>query len=429
MFHFKRDSIGALEATEKKFPILASYGWPINTVILYQTNLIKHVLTDKEKKYVKGRQTDEMKIVMGEGLVTNNDRASWLRNRVIVSKELGGKAILDFSFIINDFAKKMIEKWRPGLELDFSTEMRNVTFLIAGKTLLGSELSLKDAKIVDEAVLFTSEMAHDHMFSLLPIPYWVPTPNNLKFQKHNKNLSRIVERLIQIEKDGSNANDGSILQRLVHAKNPQTGESLSPLELKDEVITLLIAGYETTSNSLVWILGLLAFHIEKQEKLRKELSSVNSSITSIQFKDSHPYLYCCILEGIRLYTAIPMSSRRNLSEDRIGEYKIPKDTSLVIPVWNIHRSELYWENALEFTPERFIGVDANRLDYFLPFSKGERRCVGEHFSLVEIAIVVNQIISSFKLELVKKELPKAVSHFSLKPEGGMHISLKSIDEE
>lgn len=428
MLHFKRDSLGALESTEENYGEVVRYGWPINTVIIYRTDLIKQVLGDKNKIYVKGEQTDEMKVVMGEGLVTNNDRKSWLRSRIIVSKELGSKPIIGFSKTIKDLTDSTIQSWRDNskTQLDFSIEMRNLTFAIAGKTLLGSDLSKEDAKIVDDAVLYTSKMAHDHMFELFPTPYWVPTKKNRLFHFHNGNLSRIVERLIDNEKQSVSHETSSILQRLVHAKNPETGESLSDKELKDEVITLLIAGYETTSNTLSWVLGLLSKHRKIQEEIRFEIESSQTTIESIKFKTTHPKLYCAILEGMRLYTAIPMSSRKNLVDDNFDFYKIPKSTSVVIPVWNIHRSERFWPDALSFKPERFTGVDVNRLDYFLPFSKGERRCVGENFSLVEVAIIVSEIIKSYDLELTTKELPKAVSHVSLKPLDGMPIKITEL---
>lgn len=429
MFHFKRDSLGALEETENQFGDIASYGWPINTIIIYCPKLIKQVLGDKNKIYVKGAQTDEMKVVMGNGLVTNNDRKSWLRSRVIVSRELGPAPITIFSKIIKELSSQLVSKWSTDKKnkLDFSIEMRNLTFAIAGKTLLGSDLTDEDARIVDEAVLFTSKMAHDHMFELFPLPYWVPTKKNKKFHFHNNNLTKVVTRLLDQEKENSDEKSArSILQRLVYAKNPETGVGLSDQELRDEVITLLIAGYETTSNTLSWVFGLISKHPEIQSRLREEINSTAKEIESIDFKKTHPYLYQVIIEGIRLYTAIPMSSRRNLKDDEFNGAKIPKNTSIVIPVWNIHRSEKYWENPLEFNPSRFDGVEVNRLDHYLPFSKGERRCVGENFSLIEVAIIVSKVISKFELELEGAELPKAISHVSLKPENGMPIKLKEL---
>ncbi|MGZ3807043.1 MAG: cytochrome P450, partial [Bacteriovorax sp.] len=310
--------------------------------------------------------------------------------------------------------------------ISLSTAMRNITFSVAGKTLLGANLSTTDAEEVDEAVLFTSKMAHDHMFQLLPMPYWVPTPANLTFHRHCKNLNRIVYRLIDTEKKNLDKNSApqSILERLVHAKDPETNLPLDDKTLRDEVLTLLIAGYETTSNTLCWVLGLIAAHPDIQKQIQQELESEQAPIESTDFAKIYPLLYFSILEGIRLYTAIPMSSRKSVSSDWFDQYFIPGNTSVVIPVWVLHRDELYWEDPLVFRPERFRGQDINKLDTYVPFSKGARRCVGEAFAIVEVAIIVSAILRQFDLALKDGAMPKAVAHVSLKPLNGMDLIIK-----
>ncbi|MDD4973282.1 MAG: cytochrome P450 [Bacteriovorax sp.] len=433
MLHFQRDSIGALEVTYRDYGPIVSYPWPVSTVIIYNPKTIKQVLIDKNQNYLKGSQTEEMNVVMGQGLVTNNDRVSWLRNRTIVSRELGTKPIRGFSSIIDKFATDMVFEWgkqnshKASSVVSISTAMRNLTFSIAGKTLLGANLSATDAEEVDEAVLFTSKMAHNHMFQLLPMPYWIPTPANLKFHQHCRNLNRIVYRLINAEKNNLDKKytPQSILERLVHAKDPETNLPLDDLTLRDEVLTLLIAGYETTSNTLSWVLGLIAAHPKIQKEIQQELDNEQAPIESTEFAKTYPLLYFSILEGIRLYTAIPMSSRKAISSDWFDHYFIPANTSVVIPVWVLHRDELYWDDPLVFKPERFRGVDINKLDTYIPFSKGSRRCVGEAFAIVEVAIIVSNILRSFDLALNAKTLPKAIAHVSLKPMNGLDLIIKS----
>lgn len=438
MLHFQRDSLGALEETYKRYGPIVSYPWPISTVIVYETDIIKQVLYDKNQNYIKGSQTLEMTVVMGDGLVTNNNRATWLRNRQIILKEMGAGPIKSFSSIIEDFVEELVGCWRAELGekqsalINISKSMRNITFSIAGKTLLGANLNKKDAEEVDEAVLFTCRMAHDHMFELFPVPYWMPTKDNREFKHHIKNLNRIVYRLIDSEKqnlknkvlnDSSNA-PLSILERLVRATDPDTNLPLDDVTLRDEVLTLLIAGYETTANTLCWVLGLIAQHENIQKELQEELDQNHTSINSIEFSKNYPLLYCTILEGIRIYTAIPMSSRKSVSSDYFHEYYIPDNTSVVIPVWVIHRDERFWNNPLLFDPGRFKGQDVNKMDAYIPFSKGPRRCVGEVFALVEVAIVVSKILRNFNLEINGNSLPRAVSHVSLKPENGLSLLVK-----
>lgn len=416
MLHFQRDSLGALEETYKKYGPIASYPWPISTVIIYDPKIIKQVLIDKNQIYVKGTQTDKMKEVLGEGLVTNNDRESWLNNRVIVSKEMNTRAILGYATIMREMTIEHLSNWANGT-IDISESMRKLTFGIAGKTLLGANLTRKDSDEVDAAVIFTSKMAHDHMFQLLPIPYWVPTPKNREFHRHNNNLTRIVNRLIAEGKSSKEKNlpPQSIVEKLVHT-------TLNDKALKDEILTLLIAGYETTANSLCWILGLLALNQDVQKKIQEEVDR-DSKIDSMEFSKTHPWLYTSIVEGIRLYTAIPMSSRKSKGPDQYGAYAIPKNTSVVIPVWVIHRDPNFWEDPLSFKPERFSGVDLATLDTYIPFSKGGRRCVGEAFAMVEMAIIIGNLLKEYSFTSKVSSLPKAVAHVSLKPEVPLELEV------
>jgi cytochrome P450 len=431
MLNFKKNSLEALEITYREYGAIVSYPWPISTVIIYDTKLIKQVLIDKNQIYIKGTQTEKMVPVLGSGLVTNNDRPTWMRNRVIVSKEMNTKAIRGFSIIILDQTQKMIDSYVEQLkndkvQMDLSQAMRNLTFAIAGKTLLGTNLTSEDAKEVDAAVLFTSKMAHEHMFSLLPIPYGVPTPKNLKFHYHCRNLNRIVYRLIKEEKKSKDLNDESqsIIGRLIHAINPETGLPLNDKTLRDEVLTLLIAGYETTANTLIWILALIAKDFEIQKQIQDELDRSDLEIESLEFSKTFPTLYCSILEGIRLYTTIPMSSRKTTNQDYFNDYLIPKNTSVVIPVWVIHRHHDFWPDSKKFDPRRFINVDINMMDNYLPFSKGGRRCVGEAFAIVEVAIIIKTILKSFNIKLLNETFPNPVSNVSLKPDVTVNLIIE-----
>lgn len=418
MLHFQRDSLGALEETFRRYGSVVSYPWPISTVIIYEPKIIKQVLIDKNQIYVKGTQTEKMKEVLGEGLVTNNDRESWLKNRVIVSREMNSRAILGFSEVILNETKNHLESWSSD-EVDVTEAMRKLTFEIAGKTLLGTHLTRQDSNEVDAAVLYTSRLAHDHMFQLLPIPYWVPVKKNRIFHQHNRNLTRIVNRLIaeaKVAKEKKLAPQ-SIVEKLVHTE-------LDDKALKDEILTLLIAGYETTANSLCWILGLLALHPEIQKKIFEEVRDAGP-ITGMEFAKSHPWLHASLTEGIRLYTAIPMSSRKSMAPDQFGNYSIPANTSVVIPVWVIHRDKTFWEDPLTFNPERFMGVDIATLDSYIPFSKGSRRCVGEAFAMVEMAIIVQEILKNFELSSGRSALPDPVAHVSLKPKEAVVLKTRN----
>ncbi len=414
MFHYQRDSLGALERAYREYGPVVSYPWPISTIILYDLKTIKKILIDKDQIYGKGTQTDQMKAVLGEGLVTNSDRPSWLRNRTVVSREMSSRAIKAYAPIMEEFSKNACEILPDMSDVLVTEFLRKLTFRIAGRVLLGANLTDEDSEAVDSAVLFTARMAHDHMFQLLPVPYWIPVPKNREFHRHLGNLDRVVYKIIREAKSLAVTEQMSIAARLVKSRHPETGEALDDKTLRDEVTTLLIAGYETTSYSVSWILGLLAHHPEEQQAIQLEGES-ELPLESMEFSRTHPRLYRAILEGMRLYTAIPMSSRRCFGSDQYLGYPVPPGTSVVIPVWVIHRHKNFWDDPETFRPSRFENLDTSNIDQYIPFSKGARRCVGEPFSLVEIGIIVREVLRNFTLTPKEKKLPEPLAHVSLKP--------------
>ncbi len=421
MLHFLDDSLGALEAATARYGPIVSYPWPVNTVIVYEPSAIAHVLADPDSIYVKGAQTDEMQAVLGQGLVTNNDRASWARRRQLVTHVMSANAVRGFTPTFAARTDAMLDRWPAQGEREVTGELRALAFDIAARTLFGVDLSDADARTVDDAVLFTSLVVHHHMFRLVPVPYWLPTAEHRAFHRHLRGLDAVVQRLVARAQQG--ADDGSVLTRLAQARD-DAGEPLDARALRDEILTLLVAGYETTANTLAWVLGLLAAHPDWQAKLHTELD-VAGAAPSVDARKTHPLLALTVHEAIRLYTAIPMSSRRATREDVLLGHHIPAGTSVVLPVWVLHRANHHWGNALQFDPLRFEGQKPHHLAQYVPFSKGERSCVGQTFALTEVAAIVARVLARYRLTLRDGELPRAVSQVSLKPDGGLTLRVEA----
>ena len=419
MLHFRRDSLGALEDCYRRFGPVVAFGWPINTVILYEPRDIRRVLVDNHANYKKGAQTKELQVVMGQGLVTNDDRVSWSRRRLLVNQALSARAVRLAMPLVDALAEQAASRLEG--DVNVSQAMRRLTFTIAARVFFGAELTDDEARRIDAAVLYASHVVHLHMFQLVGFPYAFPTPTHLRFHAHCKNLDAIVQRLISHAKAHPNEGGVSILARLVQARDPETNAPLSDIELRDEIVTLLVAGYETTANTLTWTLGLLAMHPDAQARVRDEVISQGHSTDVTTFAKTHPYTHAVLLESMRLYTAIPMSSHRTLDEDSLGGHRIPANTNVVIPTWVIHRDPLHWPSAASFTPERFTGCPMHRKDAYLPFSKGERGCIGQVFAMMELASIVTHIVERQGITPIDRALPRAVSEVSLKPEGTFRL--------
>ena len=408
---FKTDILGAFTQVHVEYGAIASFPWPMNSVIIYSPEFVRKVLQDEGKKYIKGEQIEELRAVVGNGLATNNDQKSWLKSRSIISKEFGPKAVVEFTQAFERITREYLAGWETdSLEIDLVEEMKFLTFKIGCETLLKADLGKEDSRKVNEAVHFTSHAVYERIFQFLPIPYSWPTAKNKKFDLHFNNLNNLVMKLIKDEQSaGKKARPVSVLEKLVHAVDDETGTGLSDDELRDEVLTMLLAGHETSAHSLIWIVGLLAQYQDVQQKLFENLEG--------------DYLKQVILEGMRLYPAFPVLSRKAAEDVTLGPYSIPKNTNVVIPIFVMQRDGAYWENPLEFRPERFAATEQEKSGAFLPFSRGTRKCVAELFAMAEITIIVKQIISKYHLELVEAELPAAQASVTLKPVAPVRVRI------
>lgn len=415
--HFQNNILGAFTQVNREYKDIASFPWPMNSIIIYSPEFAKSVLVDNNKNYIKGEQIEELRAIVGNGLATNNNHESWLKSRALLAREFNNKSVGTFIEQFDSMSKAKFNLWQNrSTPIDICEEMKFLTFEIACATLLGVNLSTEDAIKVNKAVHFTSVVTYERIFKIFPVPYWVPTPANFKFNKCFNDLNEIVFRLINQERKNKTPAGLSVLEKLVHAKDPETNFAFSDDELRDEILTMMLAGHETSAHTLTWIFGLLAKHSEIQEKLYKDIQA-NTSIESIA------YLKLVMNEAMRLYPAFPVLSRKTAVDCQLGDYKIPKNTNVVIPIYVMQRHANNWENPSEFIPERFSDPAAEKSYAFLPFSRGPRRCIAELFAMTEMSIIVVNLLKLYKIELTTDNLPEEVAFVSLKPVDGMKIKL------
>lgn len=405
---FKSNILRAFTEVYKEYGDIASFPWPMNSVIIYSPEFMRKVLVEDGKKYIKGEQLEELRAVVGEGLATNNNMKTWMKSRSIVSKEFGPRAVQEFIAKFQHLTEEHVSNWQEG-EIDIAEEVKFLTLKIACGCLLKSDLSPEDAKAVNEAVLYTSKVVYERIFQFFPLPYNIPTKTNRTFNKHYDFLDQLVMRLIAQEKVTKKVNPGTVLEKLVHAVD-ESGSGLSDSELRDEILTMFLAGHETSAHALIWILGLIARHQDVQARLYQELLA-----------NKQPYLKNVIMESLRLYPSFPVISRKTAEDVTIGNYKIPKNTNVVLPIYVMQRAEQFWEDPLKFDPERCERIDFDKTFAYLPFGKGTRKCVAENFAMAEISVIVSHIIKNYHLKLIGSELPDEVAFVTLKPENELRL--------
>ena len=424
--NFQKDILKAFTNAYQEYGPIVSFPWPMNSILIYDPEIIKIVLINQEKIFNKGEQIEELRAVVGNGLATNLNQETWLRSRKLLSREFGQKAIVGYSQQFSDLTLEMIKGWnqQDKQTIDICQEMKYLTFHIACQTIIGGRLSHEQAMLIERAVSYTAQVTYERIFKLFPLPYWLPTPKHVKFNKHYKLLSQTVYDVIKETRAKDIDNTESILEKLVFAHDEETGFVFSDDELHDETLTLLLAGHETTAHALTWTLGLLAKYPVVQENLYQEIKDIAQSTKLHDYRD-HPLLSAIMSESMRLYPSFPVLSRKAMKETQLAGHRIPKDTNIVIPIYVTQRSPHYWDKPEVFDIKRFLTPTKDTNDRSLPFGKGGRRCIAESFALTEMAIIIANIIQKFKIELTQANLPKEVAAVSLKPEGGMPLTFIS----
>jgi cytochrome P450 len=285
------------------------------------------------------------------------------------------------------------------------------------------------AQIVGEEITRLNNYAVDKINSPFPIPHWIPTPLNRKERKSLDTLDKVIFEIINTRRKSKEQKD-DLLSMLLDVKDEDTGERMSDKQLRDEVMTIFIAGNETSSNALTWTLYLLSQNPEIEKRFVQEIKErfADKPITTQSIMEFH-YSRMILEESMRLYPPAWIVGRRPLEDVEIEGYQIPKDTNILMPVFYLHKNPLYWQEPDKFDPERFAPEIRNNIDRFvyLPFGGGPRMCIGNHFALLEMQIVITMLYSRFTFELQKDFVVELDPLVTLRPKNGLMMKVMKRD--
>jgi cytochrome P450 len=373
--------------------------------------LVRHVLLDNIDNYDKHTPAfDAVRIVLGNGMLTSGG-AFWKRQRRIAQPAFHGESVRHFAPIISRLASETADEWERaagrGETVDACTDMMRVTLRIVAETLFGDDLAADAAEINRVFPTILACLAARVTDPIRP-PIWVPTANNRRLRPALASLDSIVTRLIATKRRRLAASDASqgghrdLLTILMLARDAATGEAMSDAQLRDEVMTLMIAGHETTANALAWLWYLLDRHPDEQERLRVELvAATGGSAPTVEDLPNLPRMKAVIQETLRLYPPVWMFDRRALGPDDLGGTKVDKGDLVIFCPYAIHRLPELWPDPEAFRPERFeAGREEQKNKFaYLPFSAGPRTCIGNSFAMIESQIIVGTLLSRFRARL------------------------------
>jgi cytochrome P450 len=317
----------------------------------------------------------------------------------------------------------VLDRFQAGTRVDFGEEMLHLTLEIVGATLFNAKVS-GDIQTVGRAVTQGSEAVTALLRSALFLPPTRFTAAGRKLLHAGRDLDRVVYRILR-ERRASGEDPGDVLSMLLGARDADSGEGLSDQELRDEVMTLFLAGHETTANALTWALALLSSHPEVAARLTQEVDALEGRAPSFEDLSKLPYAMCVFKEALRLYPPAYIIGRTALTETRIGRHVLPRGQVAFINIYAIHRRpDLFPEPDL-FRPERFLDGAEKRWPKgaYLPFGGGPRICVGNHFALMEGQLVLARLAQRFQLAGSVQGMSEAEPLITLRPKHDVHMQV------
>lgn len=403
----RSDPLRLLPALRRKYGDLVNLG-ARGLFLASHPDDIRRILVETEQLYSKGPLMDQLRAGLGNGLLTSTG-SFWRRQRKLSQPAFHRQRLAQLGGMITGATAAMLERWgepaAAGRPLNLAAELMRLTFTIVARALFSVDAG-DDAATIARAMRVVLPITERRFWTLLNIPERVPTPENLRFRRAIAAMDQVVYRIIGEHRRDSAAYQ-DLLSMLMQTRDEETGESMSDSQLRDEVLTLLLAGHDTTSNLLAWTFYLLSKHPQVERRLRAEVAErLGGRAPAVEDLAGLPYTRMVIDEVMRLYPPAWVMSRSPTADDTLRGYRVPAGSVVLISPYVTHRHPDFWENPEGFDPERFApGAEAARPRYaYFPFGGGPRICIGNSFALMEAQLILATVVQRFRLDL----LPGAV---------------------
>lgn len=422
---FRRDVLGLMLESSRQYGDVVRFRiGPFVVHLLNHPDHVEHVLQSHARNYDKAtRSSSKIRLISGESLLTSNGEV-WQRQRRLLQPSFHRQRMAGLAGQMKDLTAEMLKRWQThlasGQPLDIVSEMMRLTYTIVGKTLLGADVD-GDLSAVEHAMEAILAHTFQSWGNIIDLPPFIPTPGNLRFRRAMQILDQIVYRIIAEHRSGRIA-DSDLLSMLLDVHDEHTDEHLSDVELRNEAITFLLAGHETTANALSWTFYLLSQNPGAERQLRAELSALPGDTASTVEHFPHlKFTTMVIQEAMRLYPPIWVMERRAITDDEIGGFHIPVGSSVVISPYVLHRNEKFWPNAERFDPTRFTAKPRG----YIPFGSGPRFCIGADFAMMEARLIVPMVMQACHLELVPGHAVVPQPGITLRPKNGLPMAVHS----
>jgi cytochrome P450 len=414
---FRKDPPGFLSELAKLGDISSFKMGGMQAYFLNNPEMIRDLLIVNAHKFVKGRALQRAKSLVGEGLLTSEGEFH-LRQRRMIQPAFHRQRIAEYASAMIEFGEKISSTWRDGDERDIDKEMMRLTLNIVGKTLFSANVE-DDSTEVGKAMTTLVEM-----FNILLLPF------SEILEKLKKTLDEVIYKIIE-ERRRSGEDRGDLLSMLLLAQDEEgDGKGMSDQQIRDECLTLFLAGHETTANALTWTWFLLAQNPEKEAKFHAELDEIFADGHVPNFEDYARLSYTenVLAESMRLFPPAWAVGRLAKEEHEFGGYEIAKRSLVLISPFVTHRDARFWENAGDFVPERWASQsikEAGQKYIYFPFGGGTRRCIGEQFAWTEGVLLLATLGRRWRFRLAPEQKIGLQAMITLRPKYGMKMRIET----
>jgi cytochrome P450 len=411
--------LGAFDTLAKRYGPCYRLPLPLgNTaVVLAHPDGVERVLRSNRDNYIKGAVYDGARLLLGEGLVTAEGQA-WERQRALAQPAFNSAQLAVYLRTMTECTEELSGEWRRlavGESINLSEAATRLTLAIAGRTLFGLDLSGHSSK--------AGKAFRDGLRGIgsrgpggLAVPLWLPTPVNVRFRRALVTLDNLVYDIIRRYHAGEAGSSGdTLLGMLMSARDPETGKGMSDRQLRDEIVTIYLAGHETTANMLVWTFYLMSRSPAVRDRLEQELDALPPGPPSLTALKGLVYAPMVLSEALRLYPPAWTIARNVVNDDEVCGYRVPAGAFVLLSPYITQRLDEFWPDPECFNPLRFTAESTrgrHRFAWF-PFSAGPRVCIGKQFSMLEGQLILAQLMREFRVQVDNETL-------GFKAEGTLH---------
>jgi cytochrome P450 len=429
LLEFRRDRVGFSQRVARDADIAEMRMGVVPVTMVSSPALAHEVLVAQNDAFVKSAGLSVFaRPLLGDGLLTSEHDVH-KRQRRMMAPLFAHKRIASYADVMRDRTIASARKLAVMGRGDVAEEMMRLTLEIVGKTLFDAELG-GDADDVGEALTRSMTEMMNGLVRLVPMPPIIPTPGNLRLRRAVRKLDEVVYRLIR-ERRASNTDRGDLLGMLLATRHEDDGSPLTDREIRDQSMTLMLAGHETTANALAWTLYLLARSPDQRTRLEREVDTVLSGrgVTSADLP-SLPLSLQAIKEGMRLYPPAYVIGRKATREVSIGGFRVPKGRVVLVNITGIHRRADAFPNPERFDIDRFTPEREKKLPQlaYMPFGAGARVCIGNHFATMEAHVALVTLMQYVRIDLESEVEIKTEPLVTLRPLGGVpaRITARSL---